>query len=75
MNEEELDYLRELITKPGWEVYLRLIKNHFDSEYSKFRSIKKKTDYQFAHLNGYLDGLDFARKIVHEELENTEPQG
>ena len=75
MTSEEIGFLKGLIVQKGWQVYQEILEYKFKQEYTKFRKIKKKTDYAFAHLNGYLDGLEYAMKIVQDEIDsNTEPQ-
>ena len=77
LNDEHLDSLRMLQKNKDFQLYLKLLDNKFELEYNKLRKCLR--DNGFYKIQGYLDGMEYARgfvdSIVQEHSHNPEKDG
>ena len=64
---ERLSQLRTLKMHPAWQIYQNMLKEKFDSTYSKLR--KSRRDSAFYKIQGSLDTLDYAMNLLDDTIE------
>ena len=72
MKAYEYDDLLDLINKRGWAVYQNILQKEFDKEYKRLRNITTEKDLNT--VNGYLNGIERAIKLVTREIESYTPE-
>lgn len=77
MDKDKIDRLDSLKNQPGWVDFIELLNVRFDIQYKKLRKCKK-AESTYDRINGELDGLEYAKNIVgetvDEERQNPEPE-
>lgn len=67
LSEEEISFLETLLIQNGWNIFLKLLDVEFNAKYKHLRNTRK-TDLGYARINGFLDGIERASKVISETI-------
>lgn len=67
LSEEDISNLETLLAQKGWKIYLKLLDTEFNAKYKHLRNTRK-TDLGYARINGFLDGVERAGKVIEETV-------
>lgn len=67
--------LKALLNHPGWKSYIQLLQDEFDLFYKRLRKTsktKQMSESKYDHINGYLDGIEKAQRILEEYIQESQ---